>query len=333
MTSPLFDLAARSVLGRYGLPAPLYLVGLGNRGGFSGARLWRVEGGAGPLCLRAWPPAVTDPDRLDRIHHLMRAARRAGLAFVPAVFSTADRRTWVELAGRLWDLTTWLPGRADFHDRPTPARLEAACTALARLHLAWAPVASARGPCPAVQRRLDCARDWAGLLGSGWRPDFPRGDPDPVHRWAERAWRLLQGRAEQVPARLSAWAGREFALQPCLCDVWHDHVLFEGESVTGLVDYGSIKIDHVTADLARLLGSLVPGDRGLVRAGLGAYGRLRPLTGEEEALVSALDETGNLLGAVNWLKWLYLEGRDFEDRAAVAGRLAAIVRRIENGPA
>jgi homoserine kinase type II len=118
-------------------------------------------------------------------------------------------------------------------------------------------------------------------------------------------------------------------LQPCLCDVWHDHVLFEGERVTGLVDYGSVKTDHVAVDLARLLGSLVGDDRQQQAAGLEAYARLRPLSPEECRLVAALDETGTVLGAANWLRWLYHDVRRFEDREAVARRLAALVQRIE----
>jgi hypothetical protein len=72
------------------------------------------------------------------------------------------------------------------------------------------------------------------------------------------------------------------------------------------------------------------GDRQVLRAvGLRAYCRLRPLSWEEEALVSILDETGTLIGMANWLKWLYRDGRYFEDRAAVARRLAELVERVE----
>ena len=53
MSPDLPNLAAAEVLRHYprlpwsGAPQPL-----GNRGGFSGARLWRLDGPAGPLCLR-----------------------------------------------------------------------------------------------------------------------------------------------------------------------------------------------------------------------------------------------------------------------------------------
>src|SRR5262249_40694376 len=150
----------------------------------------------------------------------MGKARDAGLDFVPKVFATGDQATTVALAGRLWDLTGWLPGRADFHERPSPPRLEAACGALARLHNAWSGPSPPVGPCPAIQRRLQSHREWTALVDAGWRLAFAPGTLDPVADWAERAWRLLQTRAGRLPLRLAPWAERPVPLQPCLCDVW-----------------------------------------------------------------------------------------------------------------
>ncbi|MCI0463490.1 MAG: phosphotransferase [Gemmataceae bacterium] len=321
------DLAAATVLREYPALFAGELLPLGNRGGFSSARLWRVGSPGGAWCLRAWPESGPFPERLQAIHRLMEAPRAEGLTFVPAVLRTNSGRTWVEHAGRLWELTTWMPGRADFHDCPTPARLDSACTALARLHLAWAKVNRPPGPCPAVQRRLQGARAWAELLASGWRPPFA-GD-DPVRPWAERAWNLLPPLLAALPKRLAPWIDLALPLHPCLCDVWHDHVLFEGDSVSGLIDYGSVKVDHVAVDLARLLGSLVPDDGERTARGLEAYARVRPLSDQDVALVSALDETGTMLAVVSWLRWLYHEGRRYEDLTTVAGRLKGLVGRLE----
>ncbi len=314
------------VLARYAVPAAVAHP-LGNHGGFSGARLWRVESGGAAFCLRAWPPGDPKPERLRWLHALMAVARGADLGFVPAVLPVGGG-TFIAHVSRLWELTTWLPGRADFHRHPAPARLRAACVALARLHQAWAARFPAHGTCPAIARRLDRGAAWLALVSSGWRP-CPAGD-DPARPSADSAWRLLSAHAARVESRLGPWAGRQFPLHPCLCDVWHDHVLFDGDEVTGLVDYGSVKVDHVAADLARLLGSLVGDDAAGWAEGLDAYASVRPLSAGERALAGALDRTGVILGAANWLTWLYHEGRAFPDRQLVAHRLAGLVRRMEN---
>jgi homoserine kinase type II len=309
---------------------------LGNSGGFSGARLWRVRATLSDYCLRAWPPGNPAPDRLNWIHELMGKARTAGLEFVPSVGITAQGTTWIAHAGRLWDLTTWMPGRADFRDRPTSARLESACTALARVHGAWFGIRAPVGPCPAIVRRLEIARDWIGLIRSGWKlPGAVDGD-DLLGPCSKRAWNLLPSSIKAVPRALEPWTGRTLALQPCLCDIWHDHVLFEGDQVSGLIDFGGVKVDHVAVDLARLLGSMVEDDAEQRRAGLRAYARLRPLSWEDQSLVHILDETGTVIAVANWLKWLYRDQKVFEDPTAVARRLSKLVDRMEkwavNGP-
>jgi Ser/Thr protein kinase RdoA (MazF antagonist) len=117
-----------------------------------------------------------------------------------------------------------------------------------------------------------------------------------------------------------------------LCDIWHDHVLLEDERLTGLIDYGGVQLDTVAADLARLLGSLAGDNPELRGAGLQAYRRVRPLSLEEESLVPVLEETGTVLAAAGWLRWLYLEHRTYDNPGAVARRLAIAVERMGGRP-
>ncbi len=331
MRDTSLDPVAAVVLERY--PALLtrgVCRSLGNHGGFSGARLWRIDNPAGSLCLRAWPSGAPTPERLSFIHHCMMVARATGLAFVPAVFPGGDGATWQLHGERLWELSEWLPGTADRAAPPSAVHLAAAAQALARLHVAWASVAVSQGSCPAVQRRLDRAADWLRLLRSRWRPSFEAANRDPVAPWAGRAWNLLQGQVERIPAQLASWSARPLPLQACLCDVWRANVLFDGDAVSGIIDYGGMKTDHISVDLARLIGSLAGDDEQLWKAGLEAYRAVRPLSTADEELARVLDTTGTLLAAANWLRWLYHDrDRRFEDRGAVAERLAALVRRVE----
>jgi Ser/Thr protein kinase RdoA (MazF antagonist) len=319
---------AHPVLDQYHLANLNIAMPLGNHGGFSGARLWRAEWLGGALCLRAWPADVSR-HRLESIHHLIDKARQAGLIFVPAIYRTSSGETCVVHDNRCWDVTAWMPGVADFHPQPSALRLTNACAALAHLHRAWAEESPRSGPCPAVARRLERVRHWQTLIDSGWRPDFARQAAAAWHFWAQRAWRIVQVRMPELPGRLIPWLDVSLPIQPCLCDIWHDHVLYTGDTVTGLVDYGSVKIDHVAVDLARLLGSLVGDDPSLRAAGLEAYSQIRPLSDPVKQLVDVLDQSGTILGAANWLLWLYHEGRSFPDSEGVARRLAALVQRME----
>lgn len=327
MSSPTLN-AVHAVLSHYPLdPQTVAVEAQGNRGGFSGARLWRCRQGPRQFCLRAWPPDGPSLQHLGWAHALMRAANRDRLPFVPELLGTRSGEMWVDLGGRVWELTGWMPGTADFHASPTPARLRVACSALARLHRCWERYLTGRAPCPAIDRRLYAVLEWQLLLRRGWRPRF-EGRPD-LDAWAGRAWRLVSVWMERVPALLGPWGAGLVPTQPCLCDVWHDHLLFEGDRLTGLVDYGGVKQDHVAVDLARMLGSLVGDDRESWALGLAAYRSERPLSGEDEELALVLDRTGVVVGASNWLRWLYHDGRRFDDLAGVVRRLAALVERME----
>ena len=254
----------------------------------------------------------------------MTIARQAGLDFVPAVESTRAGRTVVEHGGRAWEITGWMAGRADFHANPTEMRLFAAVAAVARIHAAWAGKRGER-PVRPWRRRWTTLAAWDELLTSGWRPRIDA--TDPVRPAAEAAWATLPRLITNTRLAMQRWLDQPVPVQPCLCDVWHDHILYEGDRVTGVIDYAASKVDHVAVDLARLFGSLISDDDTRVQSAIEAYTAVRPLPQPE--LVAILDRTGSVVAVINWLRWLYHEGRAFSDRGAVAERLAGLVRRLE----
>ena len=251
------------------------LVHLGNHGGFSGADLWRLDTASGTYALKAWPADGRSPADLAWIHALL--AKASALPWLPHVVSAKGGATFVSMQGRLWELLTWLPGAADFWQAPSAARLTAALTALAKLHQLWQPSEAATAVCPAVVRRIESWQTWTQLVQSGWRPAWT--PLDPYAALTEQLWRLIQQRIGDVPRLLSPWLAPPVPVQPCVCDLWHDHVLFTCDTVTGFIDFGSVKVDHVSVDLARLLGSLIGDDDAMWETGLSAYERIRPLAG------------------------------------------------------
>jgi aminoglycoside phosphotransferase (APT) family kinase protein len=134
-------------------------------------------------------------------------------------------------------------------------------------------------------------------------------------RWVARAER-----------ELAPWTNRPVPVQPCLCDIHHDHVLFTGDVVTGVIDSAAMKVDHPAVDLARLLGDLVPDDRARTAAGLAAYRDAGGATIVTADLVELLDRTGTVCAIANWL--IRLRKPAPPD---VAQRLERLVGRLERG--
>jgi homoserine kinase type II len=94
-------------------------------------------------------------------------------------------------------------------------------------------------------------------------------------------------------------------------DLFHDNVLFEGDRVSGIIDFGFAATDFLAYDLAITVndwcivrggdarGALVPE---LVEALVGAYQEVRPLTGDERTQWPALLRAAALRF---WLSRLY----------------------------
>ena len=320
--------AARQVLTHYALAdAVTTLTSLGAAGGFSGALLWHCATANQEACLRGWPLGGVNAGRLTWIHsELARIAVHC--PGIPVPLKTVRGSTWVEWDGRLWEITPWLPGAADFARNPSVARLAAACTRLAAFHLA-AQQGGERtvAPSPSIATRLEFMSQLDGGL---WRTIHEAVTARASTAFAPRARQLLAAYAQRaIPLRaeLAAVGSSPFSLKTCHGDLWHDHVLYTGEDVSGFIDFGALRIDSPASDLARLLGSLAKDDRQLWDAGFAAYGARAPLSEAERRLAETIDRATVLLSGMNWLKWLFVEQRQFEDPQRVQQRLDAILER------
>jgi len=327
MVDLALDRTARRVLERYPLElSSASWTSLGNAGGFSGARLWRgVTLADEQLCLRAWPYARMTDVKLNQIQRAMSVSR---LPIVPELWGTSDDETWVMADDRYWEITTWLPGTADFHQNPSDERLFAAMRALAAIHERWLPPQPLTAPCPAVRRIIKALRSWRELVQTGWQPDFDLPLTPEIHAVARQAWEAIFANIFATEFALHEWENRPMPVQVCLCDVWHDHILYVGDEVTGVIDYGGVKPDCVALDLARLLGSMAPDQTERTDAALAVYTALHPVPAEVLKLVPVLDRCGAVVGLTNWIRWLYLDRRSYDDLPRVTERLEKLLGRV-----
>ena len=304
---------------------------LAGAGGFSGAQLWRIRRGELDLCLRQWP-AEQDTERLRFIHAVICHAARK-VKFLPVPHLTPRGESFVEQQGKLWELSPWLPGEANHAGPMSSPRLGAALMALAQFHQATADFSAnilTPQPSPGLQARLTQIEQ---LLAGGANK---LQAAIPACSWAEfrlRAQWLLQlfmSQAPEIRRQLQVGAQLPVKLQPCLRDVWSEHVLLSGETVTGLVDFGALRMETVAGDVARLLGSYVADDRSAWQPGLKAYSNVRTLDPVEAGLVEVFDSSQVLLSGMNWLDWVLLQQREFADHDAILRRLDATIARLEH---
>ncbi|MGL5096925.1 MAG: phosphotransferase, partial [Planctomycetia bacterium] len=147
---------------------------------------------------------------------------------------------------------------------------------------------------------------------------------EPPRRWKEDAeLDELVGRTLRVfHAGMEVWRCEERSPPPprplrfCLCDVHRLHVLFLGDHVDGLIDFGAVGLDAAATDLARYLGTAAPTDPVVWRSVFDGYAEAGCWEASDALLAARLDRMGAHVAPLYWLEWLVLSHRPIADTAA-----------------
>ena len=322
--------------------------------GFSGAVVLRVvvqESLHAPeieFCLRGWPPDSLQRERLLGLHRLLEHIHKSGVKQVPVPVKSKFGTTLYAEASQFWQLEPWMPGRADFSSAPSDARLQNAMTVLAQWHEAAARFEprSSEGnwfkshvaeTSPTVADRLDRierfytqdARKLRDILGQttslgSWGTDYPE-----LVTLSRRILDAFDCAVQSIGSELQSYRDVKFRLHPCLRDVWHDHLLFDGEQVTGLIDPNAAKTETPATDLARLLGSFLGDDSDRWEVALAAYRGVRPLSDREAKAARVIDRSTVLLSGMTWLERLFVQQQNYASPPRILDRLRQIVPRLE----
>lgn len=303
--------------------------------GFSGALLWKIAADQRCWCLRRWPRDLSAPDRLHWIHGLLEHLANDLADCTPLPRKTSDGATWVCDDGHLWEVAPWLRGQPGRRRNFSPARLAAAAAVLARLHLSAATYPTPRvhaagdGVSPGLEQRRTAIHNLRSGELAALRDAVEASAGGSCRGVAEKALTVLPSALQIAIGQLETCVAVELPLQWRWGDARGENFLFEGDHVTGVVDFATAGIDSVAGDLARLLGSLAGDDPGAWQVGLQAYQRIRPLSPEEQAALAAFDAGGAVAAVANWIRWVFVEGRFQANHDSVAVRLADLAKRLE----
>lgn len=305
---------------------------LANAGGFSGSLLWRIEREAGDLCLRRWPREHPSERQLAFIHDVLRTLGQRGLAFIPVPIPSCKGKTLLSHDEHFWELAPWVPGTADFQEKPSRQRLENAMEAVARMHHVSESLypGCLQPSLTLFSRREQLLRLMAGDVDKIAAAVDCCSNPSLQSR-GKALLAHFRHRAQFTASCLDETTTMSVPLFPVIRDLWHDHILFTGDEVTGIVDFGAMRVDSAACDLSRLLASLLGNDREAWEFARLAYNSIRPLSADEWRLAQVLNETNVILAGVNWLDWICVQGRSFDNYDAIYARLDDLLLRLETG--
>jgi Ser/Thr protein kinase RdoA (MazF antagonist) len=307
---------------------------MGSAGGHSGAALWRYSAVIGDLAIRAWPAGGPSLAHVTKIHGWLQEAVDHDQLPLPVPVQTLDGRTVCELEGRCWEIAPWMPGAPDLGHSPALQRIRAAFTALAHLHRRLSHHQTMEVS-PGLRFRVKELEDLADGEFDRLEATLARHSEDDHVALARRWLVLARAALPRVLPLIRDAATLTVPVQPCLRDARPEHFLFEGDRLTGLIDFGAMGPETVAADLARLLGEWLA-DLGASRsAALAAYEEVRPLDPGERALITPFEAAADLLIAGHWISWHFVGHRTFDEPNAVCrginrglARLARLTDRI-----
>lgn len=292
-------------------------------GGLSDASVWRVERAGSAYAIRRWPAGI-GPGFMGWVADSLRQAAEEPYQFIAAPLGArGEHGLFRDSGGGHWEAARWKPGEPLASDSSADAVAEAV-RGLAGFHAGVRTAA----PCPVRTR-------------SAWQDRGLRlkqclaGPSVDLHPLVAERWPELTGLVKQLPASVALCAAQVAQVsagnlgpsQAIHGDPRPEHFLLNEGRLAGLIDFGAMRTDSVLVDVARLAGELALGDSERLNEVVSIYEAAAGLPIDGKA-VAALDASGAVLSAINWIRWLSDPAGPQRDASAVQSRLRAIAARL-----
>ncbi len=311
---------------------------LGNHGGFSGSNLWQVSSTHGDYLLRRWPRGQ-DKSRLIWIHqtigHVNQCFRSENTPIKLAVpIACRNGQTIVEHGGYLFQVEPWLDGQSC--STPTNQQLQLAMASLARFHNASKTAGCKLAQPPTIAIRLTRAAELKSLTETKIKESaihLPSDLKTSLLTVAIQVCRSFHRHVHRIEIELNSVGHQRLELIPCLRDIWYAHVLFQNDDErVGLIDYGAMKFDYFGTDVARLAGSFGC-DPDRWDLALQSYWKFRDCQPEiahtDEKLIRIIDRASTLISPMNWIDWVFIENREFQQHDVIVQRVVEYAERMQ----
>lgn len=292
--------------------------------GFSGAGVWRITDAQGKQFSVKRLNNLT-ADHLAWIQRVLLHTIACDCDFVARPQRTEDGMSYLQSNDGLWEVCTWMPGEPNIGELPSDDKLKHAMQSLAKFHQSAAQVNFDFRASPGVKTRLI---QLTGLESTVASIKATSHQSPALANLLMLLKRIPPNQLKGYMDALGQFTSQTLPLQPVIRDLRSAHLLFTGDELTGLIDFDAMQMETIALDLTRSLGSLVPDNVDRWQYALNAYSSVRPIQPAELELIKILDPINTILSALNWLTWIAIEQRQFENVEAVESRLQELNLRM-----
>lgn len=279
--------------------------------GLSEAKVYRIESLSSRYAMKRWP-ASTHRERLSEIHAFQEHLAGCDVPLVPGIVKWSNGDTLLEAEGVWWEISEWKPGAPlDRLGEINEDQLLQCAEALAMFHRRSESREAATLCAPGLQQRADGMRSAMRMEGEPRRRflasiSMRNGASDArlLEDLHARAMDVIPGTVELLQS-LSQARNRCFWI---LRDVWREHILFQDNRLSGVIDFGAARIDWPGLDLVRAFGTLMLESDPRWPAAVDRYLKRRPDASITLARLQAVHRASVALSALQWIDW-FAEGR------------------------
>lgn len=296
--------------------------------------VYRIETLAACYSMKRWP-VTAERERLLEIHRFQSYLADTRKSLTPGLVKWSNGETLLEADDAYWEIADWKSGApienlGDVNDE----QIRQCAEALASIHSRSESYHTQVGVSPGIQQRVD------GMIAA-IQPctDKRRRFLESISAYDKyvaanvlkdisiRSMRVIPSLLDSVQ-RLSKKSVKCFWI---LRDVWRQHILFQGNRISGMIDFGAARMDWPGLDLVRAFGTLMFESDPRWTMAIMHYLNQRGDDSLELADIRMIHRASVALSALQWLDWFAEEQFDWTNRLSSSwNRVLELQRQLED---
>ena len=279
MTDKIVEL----VLSKFAISPPFSLIS-SNRG-LSESVVYKVSSSDGVFALKSYNPSALSS--LQNAHAFLDQIRKKKFVLFPLIIRNNKNSTVVYHDGFCWDLSSWVPGNMP---DCSIVNLIQCINKLARFHIAVGADQSGFGIMPAMEsREIEINSFSISAINFSAIRFLPLFNLIELLKWTRQEVGSLLGSPNP-----------SVKVQCCWGDARRENILFNGNEITGFIDYCAMRKDCREVDVSRMISSFAGDDYLMWNKALNAYSENAPIN---YLVCRKLDILGTIVSLYRWLKW------------------------------